>query len=342
VVPRCLASILGLSLALGASPALAAKTDVVVLKNGDHLTGEVEQLERGRLQLKTDDLGTVEIEWDKVASVSAAAPFDVEDLRGRLYMGSLAPGAAAGQMQIAWTGTTDTVDLWLVVRIRRLSKSFWRRLDGSLDVGASYTSASSLFNLDLSGTLGVERPGHEIRADASSTLSSQPGIDDTRRSNLSLSYEKRFENRWLALVQAQLEQNRELGFDLRSSLAAGGGRYLVRGRQQKLLAGLGLSLNREVPIEGDGTTNLEAMAVLSYDRFAYDSPKVDVSATLAGFASLTDGGRYRVELDAKFKRELVKDFYATLRGYESYDNRPATEGAASNDYGVTFALGWSF
>jgi hypothetical protein len=31
-----------------------------------------------------------------------------------------------------------------------------------------------------------------------------------------------------------------------------------------------------------------------------------------------------------------------LRGYESYDSRPATEGATRNDYGVTFALGWSF
>ena len=46
-------------LVLLASPALAAKTDVVVLRNGDRLTGEVQQLERGRLQLKTDDLGTV-------------------------------------------------------------------------------------------------------------------------------------------------------------------------------------------------------------------------------------------------------------------------------------------
>lgn len=340
--PRILAPVLGLTFALAASPALAAKTDVVVLKNGDHLTGEVQQLERGRLQLKTDDMGTVEIEWDKVASVAAAAPFDVEDLRGRRYMGSLAAGPGAGQMQIAWTGTTETIDLWLVVRIRRLNKSFWRRLDGSLDVGASYTSASSLFKLDVAGNLGVERPGYAISIDASSTLSSQPGIDDTRRSNLALAYHRRFPDRWLLLAQGQLEQNRELGFDLRSSLAGGGGRYLVRGRQHELLAGLGLSVNHEVPVEGDGTTNVEAMAVFSFDRFAYDFPKVDISATLAGFASLTDGGRYRLELDAQVKRELVKDFYATLRGYESYDNRPATDGAATNDYGVTFALGWSF
>jgi putative salt-induced outer membrane protein YdiY len=192
--------------------------------------------------------------------------------------------------------------------MRRLSRSFWKRLDGSLDVGASYTSASSLFKLDASGTLDWERPGYAVTLDASSTYTTQPDVDDTRRSNLSATYERRFENRWVALAQAQLEQNRELGFDLRSSLAAGGGRYFVQGRQDKLLAGLGLSVNREVPVEGDGTTNVEAIALLSYDRFAYDFPKVDVTVTLAGFASLNEGGRYRLELDAQFKRELVRDF----------------------------------
>jgi hypothetical protein len=331
-----------LLVALAASPALAAKTDVVVLKNGDRLTGEVEQLERGRLSLSTDDMGTVGIEWDKIASVTAAAPFDVDDLRGHRYMGSLAPGPEAGQMSISWSKWTTTVEMALLVRMRRLNKSFWRRLDGSLDVGASYTSASSLFKLDLSGTLGVERPGFQVSIDGSSTYTTQPGVDETRRSNLSLTYERRFRNRWVALVQGQLEQNRELGFDLRSSLAAGGGRYFVQGRQDKLLGGLGLSVNREVPVEGESATNVEVIALLSYDRFAYDFPKVDVTVNLAGFASLTDGGRYRVDLDAQFKREIVKDFYATLRGYESYDSRPATEGATRNDYGVTFALGWSF
>jgi hypothetical protein len=315
---------------------------VVVLKNGDHITGEVQQLERGRLQLKTDDLGTVEIEWDKVASVAAAAPFDVDDLQGNRYLGSLAPGPGVGELLIEWRGRSEAVRLLNVVRLRRLDTSFWKRLDGSLDVGASYTSASALFKLDLAMDLGVQRPGFEVAVNASSTYSSQPGVEDTLRNNLSLGYTRRFEHRWVALVQGQLEQNRELGFDLRSSVAAGGGRYLAQGRSHKLLAGLGLSVNRERPTEGESTTNVEATAMLHYDRFSYDFPKVDIAVGVAGFASLNEGGRYRVELDASLKRELVKDFHATLRGYESYDSRPATEGAPTSDYGVTFALGWSF
>lgn len=338
---RRLALGLALPLCLGAAAGAAPKTDVVALRNGDRLTGEVQQLERGRLSLKTDDLGTVEIEWDKVESVTAAAPFDVDDLSGKRYMGSLQPNPP-GQLRIAWAGSEETVALLSVVRMRRLNKSFWKRLDGSVDVGASYISATSLFKLDLAATIGTERPGYEVHADASSTLTSQPGVEETRRSNLSLVYERRFEDRWVVLLRGQLEQNRELGFDLRSSVAGGGGRYLAQSRRDKLLAGLGLSVNREKPVEGDGTTNVEAVAVLTYDRFSYDFPKVDVSLSAAGFASLNDGGRYRLELQAQLKRELVRDFYLSLRAYESYDSRPATEGAPTDDYGVTFALGWSF
>ena len=44
------------------------RTDVVTLPNGDRITGEVVSLERGRLEFKTDDAGTLEIEWDNVAS----------------------------------------------------------------------------------------------------------------------------------------------------------------------------------------------------------------------------------------------------------------------------------
>ena len=42
------------------------RTDVVTLANGDRITGEVVRLERGRLEFKTDDAGTLYLEWDKL------------------------------------------------------------------------------------------------------------------------------------------------------------------------------------------------------------------------------------------------------------------------------------
>ena len=39
---------------------------------------------------------------------------------------------------------------------------------------------------------------------------------------------------------------------------------------------------------------------------------------------------------------MLKDFYLGLRGYESYDSEPATEGAKRNDWGLTLTVGVRF
>ena len=49
----------------------APKTDILVFRNGDHLTGEVKGLDRGRLSFDTDATGTVSIEWAHVSSIES-------------------------------------------------------------------------------------------------------------------------------------------------------------------------------------------------------------------------------------------------------------------------------
>jgi hypothetical protein len=60
--PRCLVILLAVTAGLLAPTAFADKTDVVVLLNGDHLTGEVKGLSYGQLRFTTDNMGTVYIE----------------------------------------------------------------------------------------------------------------------------------------------------------------------------------------------------------------------------------------------------------------------------------------
>jgi hypothetical protein len=333
----------GIALVLAPLPVRAAvKTDVVVLRNGNTLTGEVDEVDRGRLTFKTDDMGTLEIEWDKVTSVTASATFEVNDLSGGQYVGVLQPGLCPGEVNVVTATGPRTLELPQVVEVYRLGATLWQRLDGSINVGTSYTSSNSLFELDVTSRVVWTQAGHKVSFDGNSTLTTQPNAQETRRNQLALGYERRFPNRWVAYAQGQLEQNRELGFDLRGAVLAGGGRYLVQDRHQALLTGLGLSVNREKPVDGETTTNEEAALGLRYDRFAYDFPKVDVSLSLTGFQGLNDWGRQRLELDLRLQREIVRDFTVSFRVYESYDSRPATEGAPHNDYGLSFGLGWTF
>lgn len=328
--------------ALGAAEARAAKTDVVVMLNGDRITCELKVLQRGKLQVKTDGLGTVDVEWNRVRSVTAGGLFEVEDLLGRLYFGSLQPSAEEGKLDVVGLAGTKSVDVALVARIQQLHRGFWKRLSGSLDVGFSHTASSKLTQFSLDAWLRYRRPTFQLQLGASSILTSQPDAPETRRSSAEFGYVRFREKRQIAFGQVRLEQNRELGFDLRAGLRGGYGRYLVRSQGSDVLAGVGLNVNHEVPVEGESTENLEGMIVLDWEAYAFSFPKTDVSVQLVAYPSLSQWGRWRFDLDARVKRELFRDFSVSLKGYDNFDSDPATEGASRNDWGVSLTLGYSF
>ena len=79
--------------------AAAPKTDVVILKNGDHITGEVKSLEYNQLKLSTEHMGTIYIEWDKIASIKSNQYLLLERTDGKRYLRTT--GAGRGGLAVA-------------------------------------------------------------------------------------------------------------------------------------------------------------------------------------------------------------------------------------------------
>jgi hypothetical protein len=117
---------------------------------------------------------------------------------------------------------------------------------------------------------------------------------------------------------------------------------LARDLRNELVGGAGLALNREKPVEGESTTNVEAVAGLDWANFAYDFPNTDIRVTVFGYLGLNQWGRFRLEASASLRREVFSDFYVGVKAYESYDSDPATEGAQQNDWGLSLTFGYSF
>jgi hypothetical protein len=341
---RSLATILATLLLLVSAPLVhaAPKVDVVELRNGTRVVGEVRSMSKSRLELKTDDMGTLQIEWDNIVAITAPEFFEVQDMRGGLRFGSLRPGKADDTLEVVADYGSDELPLRQVARIQLVKAGFWDKFRGSLDVGAGYTSATELLQLDFDAQVRFTRPRFEAFATVDAVMTQQPEADDTQRGALTLGYTRTFPNRHRIFTQAVLEQNQELGFDLRSSLVGGWGYMLARDQKNQLVGGAGLALNRERPVEGESTTNLELVAGFDFANFAYDFPNTDIQLTLFSYFGLNQWGRVRVEASASLKRELFSDFYFGLEGYESYDSAPATEGASKNDWGLSLTLGYSF
>jgi hypothetical protein len=60
------------------------------------------------------------------------------------------------------------------------------------------------------------------------------------------------------------------------------------------------------------------------------------------FPSLDDVGRVRLNTNAKFKRELFRDFHFSVSVYDAFDNRPKAADAEQNDFGGSLSFGWTF
>ncbi len=83
-------ALLATALLVAALPAGARdKTDVVILSNGDHLTGEIKGMSRGKLDFNTDDAGRLSIEWAKVQSVTSVHLYEAELTSGERLYGTL-------------------------------------------------------------------------------------------------------------------------------------------------------------------------------------------------------------------------------------------------------------
>jgi hypothetical protein len=319
------------------------KTDVVTLANGDRLTGEIKGLERGRLEFSTDDAGTLYLEWDKLVSVVATARrVEVVTEDGLRFLGSL---GAADRRSIAVVAPDQTVTLAMseVTIIRPIGTSFWRKLDGSLDAGFSYTRSSGVAQLNVNSDTVYRKFATQTRLAASLIVTETEDSEGRNdRGMLEASHLRYPWREWFVTGAARFETNESLGLELRSQIGAATGPRLVNSNRGHVLLGGGIVVNDERGVDVEPQQNLEALLAFYGSFFTYDRPKTNLDATLQYYPSLSDPGRHRVQLDAAARREFFKDFFVSLSLYNSYDNQPPNPNADTNDVGVVASIGWSY
>jgi hypothetical protein len=339
VPERLLAALLLFGLAAAAR---AQKTDVLTLTNGDRVTGEIRSYLQGRLTVDTDHSGLVQIKWNRIVSIISPKEFDVETTDGLHHFGSLSPSEPPGKLVVIFEGESLAVGFLEVFRVTPVHQRFWRRMDGSVDLGFNYTESSNLTQLNLNAEAIYRVKNWSVTTNLNSFYSQQEGAVAAKRGDLSMRYDRYLSRSWVAEVGGALEKNVQLGLNLRTSLGLGAGRYFVQTNQTQLLAYVALIANRERPVEGESKNNTEAAVGGRYSYFMYDFPKVTLAAAAAVIPSITQGGRVRVQADASARREIVSDFYMSLSVFYSSDSRDPTTGASRHDWGPTLSVGWQF
>lgn len=324
-------------------PVFAQKTDVVILKNGDKITGEVKWLRVGLLTYKTDNMETIEIDWTKIKSIETNNFFEVEVADGRVFFGSIAPSDDEGMMIIKGVTLDHNLFMKYVVRINRIKESFWDILDGSIKFGFSFTKASDIGQISLGGNAKYRTKINVSEVTLNSVLTTTEQELTSSKNDLSFSYQQNLEDEWFAAGILSFQENSELGIKLRTSLGGGIGNNFIQSQNQWLYTLLGASFNREVEIDAsEPTYNFEGLVNAQYQFFKYAHPKATLLTYIYLYPSLSNLGRYRITYNAELSWEMVLDFYWDLTFYFEYDNQPQSENAAQSDYRIETSLKYVF
>lgn len=326
------------------------KIDVITLRNGDRITGEIKQLELGVLSVGTDNMGTVAIEWVAVGTVESPQLFEFTETDGERFVGTISPGEEEDEFDIVGIdGREYVLGHDEIVRIAQLERGWRDRWSGYVDLGATIGTANR--QTDLSIDAGATYRSERFRLQNTfSTSASDREVTDggetietsTSRAALASTYQRFLRRSWFWFSQVQFARNEELDLQLRSTATGGLGRYLLQSTRSQLSLAVGLSALREDYIaQGPGEWSSELVLAGGYQLFVFEGRETSITLDLSLLPSLTVSDRFRVEFSSSFRRKLVRDFTISLSLDESYDSKPP-EGAQSSDLRLRTSLGWSF
>jgi hypothetical protein len=245
-------------------------------------------------------------------------------------------------MSVTGDSVSNDVYLAFVVRLTPIKDTFIDRLDGSINLGTDYTKASEVFRLNVDGKVTHRTRVYRTDISFSSIITNQPEKETSRRNDVTWTLTRFLARRWAWGAQTILEQNTELGIDLRLVVGGGMARRVVQTNSIELSVLVGLNGTREWVNDAENQVNLELPLSTKFAMFVYDNPKTDITTSVIVSPSLTTVRRYRVDIDSKLKRELFSDFNLTFNFYVNYDNKPPNSTSAKSDYGVTISFGYTF
>jgi len=324
--------------------AAAQKTDVITLDNGDTITCEIKELTRGRLLCKTDAMGDVHIKWEHIVAIDSDKTLEIEMSSGQRYFGTLRAGEAPGEITVAAGQASSSIRTANVAFVKQVNPSFWGKLDGNIDFGASFTQGDNQFDYSLNAQSKYTARDWQVNVALSSLIKRRDEANTTNRQTIGGAWRRNLPwQRWFGIALGSYEHNDELDLSLRATGGYGVGRYMQQSnRWTWSLYTAGLYTREKFTAEETGTNNLELGLATDLQVFTFGDHDTDISTSFIFLPSLTTAGRYRLSLNSSIKREVVKDLYFSVDLFETYDSEPPQVGAKKNDLGVTMSFGWKY
>ncbi len=327
-----------------AAPAAAHdKTDVVTLKNGDRFTGAIKGVAQEALELDTDAAGSIKVEWPHIASITSSFNYEVEITTGERFFGSIKASDKAGELQIVGDDGEHTIPLTEVFSITPIGRGFWKRLNGNVNFGFSYTQSNQAVQYSLSAATHYQNRKYLGSGQLNSIFNTQEGVDSTRQQSAGLRVTRKLKKVSGVYGVVQLQSNPDQGFNLRSVVGGGYDWFLVHRQDEHLIVNAGLVYDREQIVGSSQVDNsAEVTAGLQLGNFSLDNPNRTMTIAFDTFTNVTGESRFRAQLNVNLTWQIINNFNLGVSLLESYDSRPPTAESEKNDMSLSLSVGYSY
>jgi putative salt-induced outer membrane protein YdiY len=330
-----------------AVPTQTRRKDVVIMKNGDHFTGDVKSLQDGVLSVETDYVsGNIGLDWNQVESVESTATYQIVLNDGQRLVGKIervsGKKAKGAGFYVRQGGQEIGVAAASVVNIGSEKPTILRQLQGTIDVEYSFTSGNSQSTLDLSTNAKYRATGWEAAASFDSSVNGQSGASKTNRQDVQATFAKFLNRNSYLMGLSDFLHSSQQDLNLRTTLGGGYGRYLIRSTNSYLGWLGGAVYTREsfdTTADQQSDQNVESVLGIQYhlSRFNFGQ----LNSQILVFPGLSDAGRVRITTNNSLTIKLINNFHLSFSVWDNFDSRPPVT-ARRNELGVSSGIGWSF
>ena len=327
-----------------------------MMKNGDHFTGEIKELNRGVLSFKSVYMSSsVQLDWEKVASIQSEDFYIVMLADGRRLLGKLEwkleEAGCTSELKIEQGEHELATSASDVVQVRPMETNFWRQLTGTVGLGFNYYNADSNFQFNTSATATYRNEKNEYTVSTSDVFSRSDVAESVRRGNVSFDYRHMLSKKknWFVGAQSDWLKSSQQQLDYRVTGGAAAGHYFINTNRTTLSGLVGVVVTREKYSEDpdqEGVdpsqlkrNNVEGLFGADLVLFRFGVLTLNGSGYV--YPSLSNLGRVRTVTDVSLSWEFHRNLVWGLTVYHNYDSRPP-EGLPAQDVGVTNSLSWKF
>ena len=325
-------------------------TDVIVMKNGDRITGQIKGLDGGVLNVSLPYvIQTLSVDWSSVAHLESAQLFILRTADGSVYRGILSMAETETdkliKIEVAETPMKkSTVEQQQVVQIAEASNKFWQRFNGEVNVGTTYSKGNQTVQYTAGGVAEYLRERWSAEGNWNSNLSTSSGVTASTRNEITgtASHLLPWNNYFYAGLSNFLQSSVQ-GIQLQSTVGAGIGRFLKNSNRATIVVvgGLGWqNVQYNQSTVGAGTQNLATGLLLGEVKlFRFNKTTLHFTGLLMPIFS--EPGRIKYSMNSSYHIKITSNLSWNVSFYGNWRNQPPPHFQAS-DYGTSTGLSWTF